>query len=190
MTAVAEVRAGVPVGSHASWLDTVIAAYGEPKIAIATEQILHTDEGRVGRRCWVWFPGDPPRNHNVRIDRRLDGRGWILGIGCHLPNTVDVELRMANEPDEFQIAMAFTLANWRLPAPTQVAACPTGFVWIGQSYAHCEVCSLPAWDHPGWARQHPETPFDDAALTELVPWRPGEADAIRRAVQDQMVVAR
>lgn len=61
-----------------------------------------------------------------------------------------------------------------------VTPCPDGFVWIGQSFEHCDACGLPAWDHTGWSEPNGEmlSPFDMRPWV-LKPFEPGEADAVR-----------
>lgn len=57
--------------------------------------------------------------------------------------------------------------------PTPVP-CPEGFHWIGQSFAHCDLCDLPAWEHAGHAE-----PVKGGFRLALRPWEPGEADDIK-----------
>ncbi|MDX3839856.1 hypothetical protein [Streptomyces europaeiscabiei] len=53
-----------------------------------------------------------------------------------------------------------------------------GFVWIGQSFATCDRCAQPAWDHEGEeVAVEGAGPFDNRRTVR--PWRPGQADAIR-----------
>lgn len=53
-----------------------------------------------------------------------------------------------------------------------------GFVWIGQSFAICDRCGQPAWEHVG-----EEVPIEGAGLFDnrrtVRPWEPGQADRIR-----------
>jgi hypothetical protein len=64
---------------------------------------------------------------------------------------------------------------------TQAAEPPTvcqGFVWIGQSFATCDRCGQPAWEHAGRDAPVPDAgPFD--TRRRVIPWEPGEADRIR-----------
>lgn len=52
-----------------------------------------------------------------------------------------------------------------------------GFHWIGQPLTSCDNCGRPAWEHDGMDK--PAVPFSTAP-SALVPWEPGEAEAIRR----------
>jgi hypothetical protein len=73
----------------------------------------------------------------------------------------------------------------RLAAETQPSEAPSepppvceGFRWIGQSFATCDRCGQPAWDHAG--EEVPVEgagPFDTRRTVRL--WEPGEADRIR-----------
>lgn len=64
------------------------------------------------------------------------------------------------------------------PVPPAVP-CPEGFHWIGQSFASCDMCGLPAWEHAGRAALTvPDSPFGDGEWV-LEPWVPGEAERIR-----------
>lgn len=56
--------------------------------------------------------------------------------------------------------------------------CPEGFHWIGQTFAACDRCSLPAWDHAGVAELTAPV-FSTEPAYRLRPWNPGEADRIR-----------
>lgn len=58
--------------------------------------------------------------------------------------------------------------------------CAEGFHWIGQSFAYCDRCGLPAWEHEGYAELPEGTgPFGTDEWV-LRPWKPGERDAIRQ----------
>lgn len=69
------------------------------------------------------------------------------------------------------------------PEPPK-APCAEGFHWIGQSFACCDKCGLPAWEHEGHATaRRPESPWSSAPDEEywvLKPWAPGEREACRR----------
>ena len=51
-----------------------------------------------------------------------------------------------------------------------------GFHWIGQSFATCDNCGRPAWEHKGMCE--PGEPFG-GEHERIREWKPGEADAIR-----------
>lgn len=53
------------------------------------------------------------------------------------------------------------------------------YVWVGQSFAYCDGdgCDKPAWEHDG--ERVPTRPFG-ATPDELRPWKPGQAERIRR----------
>lgn len=54
------------------------------------------------------------------------------------------------------------------------------FRWIGQPFSSCDRCGKPAWEHDGEERLHDgASPFDPDEL-EFRPWKPGEAEAIKR----------
>lgn len=56
-----------------------------------------------------------------------------------------------------------------------------GFKWIGQSFASCDGCGRPAWEHEGMERHREGAPLTgEPGDYEVVPWEPGEAEAIRR----------
>ena len=59
-------------------------------------------------------------------------------------------------------------------------ACAEGFHWIGQSFASCENCGKPAWEHAGMhALGDPAAnPFAEGGW-RLEPWQPGEAERIK-----------
>lgn len=67
------------------------------------------------------------------------------------------------------------------PEPPKVP-CPEGFHWLGQSFAHCDKCGLPAWEHEGTASlpvdRALKSPYDDTRWV-LKPWEPGEREACR-----------
>lgn len=66
------------------------------------------------------------------------------------------------------------------PAPKAAEPCP-GFQWIGQPFTSCDGCGKPAWEHEGELRLRPGSALLAAGdCWELRPWRPGEAEAIRR----------
>lgn len=67
--------------------------------------------------------------------------------------------------------------EWTSPEPAPRTPCPEGFHWIGQSFACCDGCGLPAWDHEGIATPDRDSPV--AHGWKLKPWAPGEREACR-----------
>lgn len=69
------------------------------------------------------------------------------------------------------------------PAPAETP-CPEGFHWIGQSFACCDKCGLPAWEHDGNAvprdRSTPFSTVPDEEFWVLSPWKDGQREACRR----------
>jgi hypothetical protein len=56
-----------------------------------------------------------------------------------------------------------------------------GFRWIGQPFSSCDDCGKPAWEHEGEMRLKAGAPMPGPGdCWELRPWKPGEAEAIRR----------
>jgi hypothetical protein len=65
-----------------------------------------------------------------------------------------------------------------VPAPERKPC--KGFRWIGQSFASCDRCGFPAWEHAGEERiREGASPFGLDNAMEFVPWKSGEAEAIR-----------
>lgn len=90
---------------------------------------------------------------------------WDLGT----IHAMELLRRMAAEP------AATTAAD---TGEAEVPSVCDGFVWIGQSFAICERCAQPAWDHVG--EEVPVEgagPFDNRRTVR--PWAPGQADRIR-----------
>lgn len=94
-----------------SWLDDVIAVYGEPKVKPPTPEgvALEGDEGRYQRCAWVWFPA--ASNHCISIDtypRRwrgfVDESGtynyYVVRVGSHRKEVGHIEWRGRTEPDD------------------------------------------------------------------------------------------
>jgi hypothetical protein len=63
--------------------------------------------------------------------------------------------------------------------PTAPTPCPEGFHWIGQSFAHCDLCGLPAWEHEGHAVPDSEVILMGHRGWVLRPWERGEREACR-----------
>jgi len=99
-----------------SWLDDVVAAYGEPRLKASKPEgvQVRTDEGSPVRRFWVWFPGN--RNHNVSIDAYPERNGreayWVVRVGSHVTGKSDVEMRCHEEPDDKLMRQLLDLADF------------------------------------------------------------------------------
>jgi hypothetical protein len=77
---------------------------------------------------------------------------------------------------------AVRVMNWeRTYVTVQVPAGEPcrGFRWIGQSFASCDRCGHPAWDHIGEERVRPGAALFAPDAMEFRAWKPGEAEAIR-----------
>lgn len=73
-----------------------------------------------------------------------------------------------------------TYITVNVPAPEPPKACE-GFRWIGQSWASCDGCGRPAWEHEGMAvLKEGSGPFGTGMDWEVRPWAPGHWDAVRR----------
>lgn len=72
-------------------------------------------------------------------------------------------------------------AGERVAAAPATPDCP-GFQWIGQSFATCDGCGKPAWEHGGEMRlrEGAKLVIGGTGDWELRPWKPGEAEAIKR----------
>ncbi len=94
----------------------LVELYGEPRVKCDEEQPMQTERGRIYRRCWVWFLPVNGRlsNHNIHIDRNLNGR-WELGVGCHC-SCKQLTSESKTEPTDAEAQQLLDLACW--PAPT------------------------------------------------------------------------
>lgn len=74
-------------------------------------------------------------------------------------------------------------ARARAEAEAAPEAC-RGFQWIGQSFATCDGCGRPAWEHEGELRLRAgatiASPVSSEHNWEMRPWGPGVAEAIKR----------
>jgi hypothetical protein len=75
-------------------------------------------------------------------------------------------------------ALVFDRSWSTRPVPPVKTPCPEGFHWIGQSFAVCDKCALPAWEHEGVSTPARDNPFDNGGWV-LRPWAPGEREACR-----------
>lgn len=89
---------------------------------------------------------------------------------------------LAPEDPGLLVCRTVTRTPWHEPieVPPPPIPCPEGFHWIGQSFAHCDKCGLPAWDHEGMSTRPPNAGLLDDVTYVLTPWGPGAAEKIRR----------
>ena len=113
-----------------------------------------------GRGCPLWYLGEADYERAHAEADRPGARRLADGEGPADAGGMAVNAPAKNEP-----------------AP---ADCP-GFRWIGQSFASCDGCGKPAWEHEGEMRlREGAGPFGGDGDWELRPWGPGEAEAIKR----------
>ncbi|MFK0182351.1 hypothetical protein ACIQVR_41075 [Streptomyces xanthochromogenes] len=100
----------------------------------------------------------------VRRKAVHDGEDFCNGIDF----AADLLRRMADEAQQPEAEAV----------PAEAPSVCEGFQWIGQSFATCDRCDQPAWDHVG-----EDVPVEGASLSDerrtVRPWKPGQADAIR-----------
>lgn len=116
----------------------------------------------------VWPAADPvtPWHCRLRRDRKHVKDVASSGPGAALAEAVEWSRKPAALP----------------PEPEAKPAC-RGFRWIGQSFATCDGCGRPAWEHDGIRRlrEGAKTIFGGSDDDwEVIPWKPGEAEAIMR----------
>lgn len=108
-------------------------------------------------------PGGQPCSTHERLMAHAEGDHELCGPGCGTSPS-----RMADEAQQPEA----------LPATPEAPPVCEGFQWIGQSFATCERCGQPAWDHAG-----EEVAVEGAGVFDtrrtVRPWKPGQADAIR-----------
>ncbi|WP_175438093.1 hypothetical protein [Streptomyces sp. SGAir0924] len=106
---------------------------------------------------------DPARLRAELVQVAAVCAGWIADLDSR---TTEGTRRVADE----------TAATETQP-PAAPVVCE-GFVWIGQSFATCDRCGQPAWEHDGQdVAVEGAGPFDPRRTVR--PWEPGQADAIR-----------
>lgn len=131
-------------------------------------------------RAWTWVPPElqPPGAAIVEYDALPPDLLWLNEDSryCQVDHDVFTCTRVPGHTRRHAAGDGHRIvAVWP-------QACPEGFHWIGQPMTSCDKCGLPAWEHDGLAttREPLRSPFDDAPMV-LRPWRPGEADQIRRS---------
>lgn len=125
----------------------------------------------------------PPAADRAAVLRELEER-----YRGHARDSVHPDFRAAYSAvanDLSRLADEEQQAETQAPEPPPVCE---GFRWIGQSFATCDRCGQPAWDHAG-----EEVPVEGAGPFDtrrtVRPWKPGEADAIRAKWAPPAVVA-
>lgn len=94
---------------------------------------------------------------------------WWCRPACSFSGDVTID-------DETQ--PRFALADEAPQPETRAAEVCEGFQWIGQSFATCDRCGQPAWEHDGEdVPVEGAGPFDTRRTAR--PWKPGQADAMR-----------
>lgn len=102
-----------------AFIAELVEKYGEPRIKVETESMVHAEQGKAYRRCWVWFLPVNGRlsNHNIHIDRYSNGR-WELGVGCHC-SCRQLTIEGNAEPTDGEARDLLALAGW--PTPVKIA---------------------------------------------------------------------
>lgn len=85
------------------------------------------------------------------------------------------EILDAMDAAGYAVVRKSELAALRAEAEKPSEACE-GFQWIGQSFASCDNCGRPRWEHK--ADHHPTSVF--GTDYELIPITEEQADAMRR----------
>lgn len=103
-----------------TWLDDVIAVYGEPRVRVDTPvRRMRDDGGEYEKRCWVWFPAK--RNHHIGIKRyrrwtnfedRTTHSFWVVVVGSHLSSMPSVEWTTRTEPDDTVMGSLLALTGF------------------------------------------------------------------------------
>jgi hypothetical protein len=100
-----------------TWLDDVVAVYGEPRVSsdkYAEPPLTRDDEGPCRTRFWVWFPSD--RNHNISIKAYGDGLR-VVAVRSHLRAMASVEWRGHTEPDDALMRSLLALTGFLSTPP-------------------------------------------------------------------------
>lgn len=105
---------------------------------------------------------------------------WELPLGTLAARWGEPASRIGDAIDALKVLRGErTYISLTAPAPEPPELC-RGFRWVGQSFASCDRCGRPAWEHQGEERVREGATVllgDDAF--EVRPWKPGEAEAIR-----------
>ncbi len=153
--------------SGARWAAQVSENVGILRVATELRRLANEAEF-VATPCAPMVPcedGGEPCDVHERLMSHHDGSHELCAPNCE---TADGPRRVAAEEQP-----AETQAQHVEPSPV----CQ-GFQWIGQSFATCDRCGHPAWDHRGEdVAVEGAGPFDNRRTVR--PWKPGEADRIR-----------
>lgn len=125
--------------------------------------------------------------NDVRNAARRQVEAWRAGSNQALADVrrIRSNLMATNLCDDCRVAVtvAFNDLGELLPveAKPERKPCPEGFHYIGQSFASCDECGLPAWDHEGMAvlAKPMNSPFSEFKPV-LRPWGDGERERIKR----------
>lgn len=132
---------------------------------------LHAFAAKIGlRRSWFQAKGWPRDHYDVTDSKRQEAiKAGAVPIGWHEAGQMRAEAAERRRAREAGLI-----------APGDAEPACRGFRWIGQSFASCDGCGKPAWEHEGEMRlRDGAVPFGGDAF-ELRLWKPGEAAAIRR----------
>ena len=112
----------MPTDPRPAFIAELVVKYGEPRVKVDAEAVVHTELGQVFRRCWVWFLPVDGRlsNHNVSIDRHRNGR-WELSIGCHC-SCRNLTIEGKSEPTDDEARELLAMAGWPVPVAAEVTA--------------------------------------------------------------------
>ena len=115
----------------------------------------------------------------------LSEEDWALPMGKLAERWGEPASRIADAIDAVRVMSGERTYVTLRPEPDEPVPEPEpcrGFRWIGQSFAHCDGCGRPAWEHEGMQTlRDGSSPFGGGGMEwEVRPWEPGEAEAIRR----------
>jgi len=93
-----------------SWVDDVVAVYGESKIHGGPVQMRDEGNTRYDKTYWVWFPESRGRlNHNVAFEKRSHWANfetrttydvWTIHIRTHDSRKPSIEYNSRTEPTD------------------------------------------------------------------------------------------
>lgn len=93
-----------------TWIDDVVAVYGEPKIHGGPVELREEGNNRYHKTYWAWFPPDRGLlNHSVAFERRSNWANfeerttydvWTILIRSHDSRKPDIEYASRVEPTD------------------------------------------------------------------------------------------